>query len=67
MRPDRVIVVDDDLSMRQMLSILLKRSGYEVASAASAEDALEKLDDWWPDLVLTDLNMPGMHGIDLLV
>jgi two-component system response regulator PilR (NtrC family) len=66
MRPDRVIVVDDDLSMRQMLSILLKRSGYEVASAASAEEALEKFDDWWPDLVLTDLNMPGMHGIDLL-
>ena len=45
MRPDRVIVVDDDLSMRQMLSILLKRSGYDVVSAASAEDALKKLDD----------------------
>jgi two-component system response regulator PilR (NtrC family) len=66
MRNDRVIIVDDDLSMRQMLSILLKRSGYEVQAVASAEDALVKIDEWWPDLVLTDLNMPGMHGIDLL-
>lgn len=66
MRRDRVIVVDDELSMRRMLSILLERSGYEVEAVASAEDALAKLDDWWPDLVVTDLNMPGMHGIDLL-
>lgn len=66
MRRDRVIVVDDELSMRQMLSILLKRSGYEVEAVASAEDALVRIEDWWPDLVLTDLNMPGMHGLDLL-
>ncbi len=66
MRRDRVIVVDDELSMRQMLSILLKRSGYDVEAVASAEDALARIEDWWPDLVVTDLNMPGMHGLDLL-
>ena len=67
MRPDRVLVVDDDLSMRQMLSILLKRTGYKVDVASSAEEALLSVDKVWPDLVLTDLNMPGMHGIDLLI
>ena len=66
MRPDRVLVVDDDLSMRQMLSILLKRSGYSVEVASSAEEAILAVDKAWPDLVLTDLNMPGMHGIELL-
>jgi two-component system response regulator PilR (NtrC family) len=66
MRPDRVLVVDDDLSMRQMLSILLKRSGYHVEIASSAEEALSAVGKDWPDLVLTDLNMPGMHGIELL-
>ena len=66
MLPDRILVVDDDLSMRQMLSILLERSGYTVDTAASAEEALLKIDEKWPDLVMTDLNMPGMHGIELL-
>ena len=67
MRRDRILVVDDDLSMRQMLSILLGRSGYEVDVASSGEEALAILDENWPDLVVTDLNMPGVHGIDLLV
>ena len=66
MRPDRILVVDDDLSMRQMLSILLKRSGYTVDVAGSGEDALTQAEANWPDLVLTDLNMPGIHGIELL-
>jgi len=66
MRPDRILVVDDDLSMRQMLSILLKRSGYTVDVAASGEDALSQVESNWPDLVVTDLNMPGIHGIELL-
>ena len=66
MRPDRILVVDDDLSMRQMLSILLKRSGYKVDMAASGEEALSQVESNWPDLVVTDLNMPGIHGIELL-
>ena len=62
MLPDRILVVDDDLSMRQMLSILLERSGYTVETAASAEEALGQIEDNWPDLVMTDLNMPGGDG-----
>ena len=63
---ERVLVVDDELSMREFLSILLKRDEYEVDTASSGEEALEKAKKDWPDLVLSDLNMPGMTGIDLL-
>ena len=67
MRRERVLIVDDDLSMRQMVSILLKRSGYTVEAVASGEEALAAVEGDWPDLVITDLNMPGMNGIELLV
>ncbi len=61
-----VLVVDDDLSMRTFLEILLRRDGYDVTAVASAEAALEIAERRWPDLVLTDLNMPTMDGVELL-
>jgi two-component system response regulator PilR (NtrC family) len=67
MAAHHILVVDDDLSMRQFMQILLERSGYEVVTAASAEEALERFDEKIPDLVLTDLNMPGMNGLELLI
>lgn len=67
MAANHILVVDDDLSMRQFMQILLERSGYQVVTAASAEEALERFDEQIPDLVLTDLNMPGMNGLELLI
>ena len=66
MAKHRILVVDDDLSMREFMKILLERSGYDVVLAASGEEALEELSRALPDLVITDLNMPGIHGIELL-
>lgn len=63
---DRILVVDDDLSLRQMLSILLGREGYTVETAGSAEEALARLERTPPALVVTDINMPGKSGLDLL-
>ncbi|MCB9777783.1 MAG: sigma-54-dependent Fis family transcriptional regulator [Alphaproteobacteria bacterium] len=63
---ERILVVDDELSMREFLQILLERAGYTVAVAASGEAALEAAREELPGLVLTDLNMPGMSGLDLL-
>jgi two-component system response regulator PilR (NtrC family) len=62
----RILVVDDELSMREFLSILLEREGYEVAVAASAQEALRIMESALFDLVLSDVNMPGLSGIDLL-
>ncbi len=62
----KILVVDDELSMREFLSILLEREGYDVAVAASANDALLMMESAPFDMVLSDVSMPGLSGIDLL-
>ncbi|MDD2583229.1 MAG: sigma-54 dependent transcriptional regulator, partial [Desulfuromonadaceae bacterium] len=62
----RILVVDDELSMREFLSILLEREGYDVSVAASAAEALRMMESALFDLVLSDVNMPGLSGIELL-
>jgi len=62
----RILIVDDELSMREFLSILLEREGYEVAVAADAEEALGQIDGSLFDLVISDVQMPGLNGIELL-
>ena len=63
----RILVVDDERSMREMLEIFLGREGYEVTGHSSASDALACLDqDQDFDLIITDINMPGLTGLDLL-
>ncbi len=61
----RVLVVDDEENLRLVLRTMLKKHGYEVEVASSAEDALGRLDAFDPDFVLADVRMPGMNGIEL--
>ena len=61
-----ILVVDDDEANRVTLERILQREGYRVVHAASGRDAMERLREHRVDLVLTDLKMPGMSGIDLL-
>ena len=62
----RVLVVDDEENLRLVLRTLLRRHGYEVETAESGEDALAMVDSFGPDVVLTDVRMPKMGGLDLL-
>jgi len=62
----RILIVDDELSMREFLSILLEREGYEVAMAGNADEALRLIDDSLFDLIISDVQMPGLNGIELL-
>jgi two-component system response regulator PilR (NtrC family) len=62
----QVLVVDDELSMREFLAILLSRQGYRVTTAASAEHALTLMETSTYQLVLTDLSMPGIDGLELV-
>jgi len=62
----RILVVDDDRSMREFLEILLDREGYEVVSAANGKAAMGLCKRQKFDLVITDLKMPKVSGIDLL-
>ena len=62
----KVLIVDDAVSMRQMVSFTLKQGGYEVVEAEHGQDALSKLQSNAVDLIITDLNMPVMDGITLI-
>jgi DNA-binding NtrC family response regulator len=62
----RILVVDDEANARSALVELLREEGYTVEAAADGFTALGKLPELAPDLVLTDLKMPGMDGIELL-
>jgi len=62
----RILVVDDEANARAELAELLSEEGYQVESAGDGLKALGKLEAFGPDLVLTDLKMPGMDGIGLL-
>jgi chemosensory pili system protein ChpA (sensor histidine kinase/response regulator) len=61
-----IMVVDDSLTVRKITGRLLERAGYRVATAKDGVDALEKLIDTIPDVVLADIEMPRMDGFDLV-
>lgn len=62
----RILVVDDDESLRWVTQAQLQQSDYQVAAAASGQEALEQIREARPDLVITDLMMPGISGLELL-
>jgi len=61
----RILVVDDEAQITRVLRTTLSSRGYEVRTAEDAESALAALLQWPPDLVITDLSMPGKSGIEL--
>lgn len=60
-----IMAVDDSTSLRQMVSLVLRNAGYEVIEAVDGVDALSKMKDRELDLFLTDVNMPGIDGLEL--
>ena len=61
-----ILVVDDDLDNLKLVSRTLEHVGFEVETASSGEDGLTKLSQRTPDLILLDINMPGMSGLETL-
>jgi len=64
--PQRIMVVDDDPDHLRVVSAILEESGFEVGRAEDAEQALSRIHEFQPALVLTDLRLPGMDGVQLL-
>ncbi|WP_437681229.1 sigma-54-dependent transcriptional regulator [Sorangium sp. So ce131] len=62
----RVLVVDDEENLRLVVRTFLKRDGYEVEAVSSGEEALVMVETFGPDVILTDVRMPRMGGLDLL-
>jgi two-component system, OmpR family, KDP operon response regulator KdpE len=65
-RKARILVIDDDQPILGMMRTILQEYGFEPATAATAEEALELARDAVPDLVLVDLTMPLMSGAELI-
>ncbi len=61
----RILLVDDEPHILQVLAIKLRNAGYEVTTASDGEEALEMATSTIPDLVITDVQMPYMNGVEL--
>ena len=66
MRYQRILVVDDDESLRRITQMQLEEAGYQVLTASNGDQGLTLIDEEAPALVITDLKMPGLSGLDLL-
>lgn len=65
-RPFSILVIDDDKAMRQSLAELLEAAGWQAATAARAAAGLDRQAELAPDVILSDVRMPGMSGLELL-
>ena len=63
---ETILVVDDEVHMQVLLKRILEKESYKVESASSGEEGLERLDKGWFDLVISDLQLPGMHGLEFI-
>lgn len=63
---DRILVVDDEVNMLALFKRVLQKEGYGVVTASSGEQALRCLESEWFDVVISDLKMPGLDGLELL-
>jgi two-component system nitrogen regulation response regulator NtrX len=66
MLPQRILIADDDQVSRETIADFLQDEGYEVHFAANGHEAVAALAVFQPELVLTDLHMPGLSGLDVL-
>ncbi len=62
----KILVVDDETALCEMIYIFLSRCGYEVLTASSGDEALQKVKDDEPSLMLLDIKMPGLDGLETL-
>src|SRR5437867_2899529 len=65
-RPPRILVADDERSMRELLAIVLRREGYEVLLAESGRTAIDTLEREPVDLLISDIKMPDLTGVEVL-
>src|SRR5215470_7847641 len=66
MAAENILIVEDDDTLRTVMQLQLKKLGYEATAAPNAERAMDILQKFPQELVITDLNLPGISGIELL-
>jgi DNA-binding response OmpR family regulator len=63
----KILVVDDEPKITDTLALIFASQGYDVRAAYNAEDAIEIIAEWRPDLAVLDVVLPGMNGIDFAI
>lgn len=63
----RILIVDDEHLIADTLGLIFSTKGYQVRVAYSAEEAIETIAEWLPDLMIIDVMLPGMNGVDLAI
>jgi len=63
----KIMVVDDEVTIADTLALIFTSNGYDAQSAYSAEQALEMIEVWKPDLAIIDVVLPGMNGIEFAI
>jgi DNA-binding response OmpR family regulator len=63
----RILIVDDERLIAKTLTMIFSAKGYDARATASAEEALELLNTWSPEIALIDVKLPEMNGIDLAI
>lgn len=64
--PATILVVEDNADARELLAFILKLEGFNVTTAADGRIAIRKIDEYPPDLIVTDINMPNLDGIQMI-
>jgi len=62
----KIMIVDDETDLREMLNLMLHKEGFETATAENGDDFLNKIDDFQPDIVTLDVMMPGLTTREIL-
>jgi DNA-binding NtrC family response regulator len=63
----KILIIDDEPTIADTLALIFSSSGYDARSVYSAEQALEVLEEWRPDLAIIDVVLPGMNGIEFAI
>ncbi|MDQ3341738.1 MAG: response regulator [Myxococcota bacterium] len=64
-RQKRILLIDDNAATLQIVASVLERSGFEIRTSLDLEHATNTLAEWRPDLILTDVNLPGTSGVEI--
>jgi DNA-binding response OmpR family regulator len=62
----KIMIVDDEIDLREMLNIMIRKEGFKTLTAEDGDDFLSKIDDFQPDLVTLDIMMPGLTTREIL-
>jgi CheY-like chemotaxis protein len=64
--PKKILVVEDNLDMRELVHLYLTREGFQVVTASDGREGLYMANAEQPDLIITDINMPGLDGLEMV-